>query len=500
MPGSGPKTEAQLLEALAREAEPRRAAALLLTAPGAGRRRRGRARRRARGRRAALARRAASCWRSSARPRTRARCSTRFAGLPQIVAVVERTAAGRRGDRRGRAGRAGRSRARALRHRAGAGDRLARVRRGARAAARRARRAVALRGDRRALVPAGAARAAVSRRAAAPARAGRHPRRPALPHDLVRRPGQRRGDGPRGARARLRVPRDLRPHAGGGRRPRASSADDVRRQGEEIAAANELLAPFRVLRGIECDILPDGRLDLPDDVLARARLGAGERARRAADAAARADQARRGRRCAIRPCAASATRRAGSSTGARERARPGAGVRGRARARGRARGQRPPDRLDLSGEHVRDALRPGVPIVCSTDAHSIRGLGNMRAPVATARRGWATAADVVNTRPLAELLASRRGPLQPGLEQRLLGLAEGLVAQQLPVPQRPDVGGELRQRRAAARRARAWSSRSRRARPVPARPGAPPPATPPRRRRRRPGLPDPVVAGVTPAR
>src|SRR5829696_3749373 len=44
--------------------------------------------------------------------------------------------------------------------------------------------------------------------------------------------------------------------------------DDVRRQGEEIAAANERLAPFRVLRGIECDILPDGRLDLPDDVLA----------------------------------------------------------------------------------------------------------------------------------------------------------------------------------------------------------------------------------------
>ena len=42
----------------------------------------------------------------------------------------------------------------------------------------------------------------------------------------------------------------------------------MRRQGEQIAAANELLAPFRVLRGTECDILPDGRLDLPDDVLA----------------------------------------------------------------------------------------------------------------------------------------------------------------------------------------------------------------------------------------
>ena len=46
------------------------------------------------------------------------------------------------------------------------------------------------------------------------------------------------------------------------------TADDVRRQGEEIEAANAELAPFRLLRGIECDILPDGRLDLPDDVLA----------------------------------------------------------------------------------------------------------------------------------------------------------------------------------------------------------------------------------------
>ncbi len=49
---------------------------------------------------------------------------------------------------------------------------------------------------------------------------------------------------------------------------RGLTPDEVRRQGEEIAAANEALAPFRLLRGIECDILPDGRLDLPDDVLA----------------------------------------------------------------------------------------------------------------------------------------------------------------------------------------------------------------------------------------
>jgi DNA polymerase (family 10) len=64
-----------------------------------------------------------------------------------------------------------------------------------------------------------------------------------------------------------------------------------------------------------------------------------------------------------------------------------------------------PDRLDLSGEHVRDALRAGVEIVCSTDAHSVRGLGNMMLSVATARRGWARATDVVNTRPLASIIA-----------------------------------------------------------------------------------------------
>ena len=49
-------------------------------------------------------------------------------------------------------------------------------------------------------------------------------------------------------------------------------------------------------------------------------------------------------------------------------------------------------------------------IVCSTDAHSVRGLGNMTLSVATARRGWATAADVVNTRPLEAILAGRRAP------------------------------------------------------------------------------------------
>ena len=57
---------------------------------------------------------------------------------------------------------------------------------------------------------------------------------------------------------------------------------------------------------------------------------------------------------------------------------------------------------------MRQAVEAGVKVVCSTDAHSIRGLANMELAVATARRGWATAADVVNTRPVEEVLAWRR--------------------------------------------------------------------------------------------
>jgi DNA polymerase (family 10) len=66
-----------------------------------------------------------------------------------------------------------------------------------------------------------------------------------------------------------------------------------------------------------------------------------------------------------------------------------------------------PDRLDLRDEHVRVAVEAGVTITCSTDAHSVAGLGNMALSVHTARRGRAGAADVLNTRPLQDVLASR---------------------------------------------------------------------------------------------
>lgn len=64
-----------------------------------------------------------------------------------------------------------------------------------------------------------------------------------------------------------------------------------------------------------------------------------------------------------------------------------------------------PDRLDLKDEHVRYAIEHGVMLVIDTDAHAPRDLDNRRYGVMTAQRGWATAANVLNTKPLEDVLA-----------------------------------------------------------------------------------------------
>jgi len=185
-------------------------------------------------------------------------------------------------------------------------------------------------------------------------------------------------------------------------------ADDVRRQGEEIAAANEQLAPFRILRGIECDILPDGRLDLPDEVLAeldwvQASVHGGQRMPRR-EMTARVEEALRNPyvRCLSHPTGRYINRRPENALDLDRVFELAIEQDIALEVNGLA------PRLDLSGEHVRDALRAGVEIVCSTDAHSVAGLDSMELSVATARRGWAGPEAVVNTRPLVTILARRQ--------------------------------------------------------------------------------------------
>jgi DNA polymerase (family 10) len=182
-------------------------------------------------------------------------------------------------------------------------------------------------------------------------------------------------------------------------------ADAVRRQAEEIAAANEELAPFRVLRGIELDIRRDGSLDLPDDVLAeldwvQLSLHAGQRepgrelTRKVTDAMRHPAV-----RCLSHPKGRIVNHRPPNALDLEEVVAVALDTGVALEVNGL------PDRLDLSGADARLAVEAGVPLVVSTDAHSVRGLANMELAVATARRGWATAADVLNTRPLAAVLA-----------------------------------------------------------------------------------------------
>ena len=181
-------------------------------------------------------------------------------------------------------------------------------------------------------------------------------------------------------------------------------ADAVRRQAAEIADANERLAPFRVLRGIECDIRPDGSLDLPDDVLAeldwvQISLHAGQRAPRR-ELTARVIEAMH------HPSADCLSHPTGRLIGHRpenaldlERT-----IEASLRTAVALEINGLPDRLDLSAENARIAIEAGVKLVCSTDAHSVAGLDRMPLSVHTARRAGAGTTAVLNTLPLDRLL------------------------------------------------------------------------------------------------
>jgi DNA polymerase (family 10) len=185
-------------------------------------------------------------------------------------------------------------------------------------------------------------------------------------------------------------------------------SEELARQAEEIAEVNAELQPFGVLRGVECDIRADGALDVEDRMLAeldwvQLSLHAGQR--RAAPELTR--------------MVTSAMRHPA--------------VRALSHPKGRILNHRPenaldldavfavaletdvalevnglPDRLDLSAEHVREALAAGVALVLNSDAHSERGLGSLELALATARKGGATRSSVVNCRSLEKLLPKER--------------------------------------------------------------------------------------------
>jgi DNA polymerase (family 10) len=187
--------------------------------------------------------------------------------------------------------------------------------------------------------------------------------------------------------------------------------DRVRKQQEAIDALNTKIKGIRVFKGTECDILPDGRLDYDDKLLAtfdyvvasvHSHFNLPE-----AEMTARI----------IKAISHPAVTMLGHATGRLLLRRDGYKVDVEAILKAAAKHgtmveiNAQPMRLDLDWIYCKKARELGVPIVINPDAHSTEELDYMKFGVFVARRGWLEKKDVFNTQTAAQVskaLAARK--------------------------------------------------------------------------------------------
>lgn len=177
----------------------------------------------------------------------------------------------------------------------------------------------------------------------------------------------------------------------------------LRQQIAEIDKLNEELDGIRVLKGIEVDILEDGKLDLPNDVLDELDITVGSI--HSKFELSRKKQTERVLRAMDNP----RFNILGHPTGRLINEREAYQIDLEAIVEAAAdRGcclelNAQPSRLDLAGRYAGMLKEAGVPGVVSTDAHATDHLGFMHLGVAQARRGWMEKKDLINTRTLKQL-------------------------------------------------------------------------------------------------
>jgi DNA polymerase (family 10) len=177
----------------------------------------------------------------------------------------------------------------------------------------------------------------------------------------------------------------------------------LRQQWAEIDRLNSEFRDFTILKGIECDILEKGGMDLPDNVLAEAdwviasvHYGQQQPREQITDRILGALE---------NPHVSIIAHPTGRIIGRREPYAVDLDIVFATAARNRKLMEinANPARLDLDDVACAAAKRHGIPLVISSDAHSTSGLGVLRYGVLQARRGGLTAEDVANTRPWPEI-------------------------------------------------------------------------------------------------
>jgi DNA polymerase (family X) len=186
------------------------------------------------------------------------------------------------------------------------------------------------------------------------------------------------------------------------------SREAVRAQHDEIDELNATLDGFRVLKGIEADILADGQVDYGDELLDEFDFVVGSiHSRFSMDRTTMTDRILRALDDPRLTILAHPTGRLLLSRD------PYAldidAVLEKAAALGVAvELNADPHRLDLDWRHLQTAKRLGVTIEIGPDAHSTRGLDNMEVGVGIARKGWLERADVLNARSADDVVAFAR--------------------------------------------------------------------------------------------
>jgi DNA polymerase (family X) len=185
------------------------------------------------------------------------------------------------------------------------------------------------------------------------------------------------------------------------------SIEELRTQRAAIRALQPRFK-IRILAGTECDILADGSLDFPDEVLAE--LDFVVAAVHSRFKQSRQEMTARIVRSLANPYLNVLAHPTGRRLGSREPYDVDLeAVFEAARRHGKAvEINSSPERLDLADTHARRAASLGVPIAISTDTHYLRELDQVELGLGVARRAWIEPRQVLNARPLEELLAWAR--------------------------------------------------------------------------------------------